>query len=420
MTSTLFARRRAEEFAALVDGGAPGTSRGTAGPRAEVVGLLDVVSTLRTHTRDAAVTPRPDFASDLRIQLLTEAESLSAHRTAPLTLPVRPRGPRERRLVAAASAVVLLGGSATMAAAAQSALPGEALYPVKRGIERIDVSLSDGAANKGRDLLAQADSRLAEVDALIAGESAQGMVAVPATLAVFASQANEGSSLLLASFEATGDRDSVRSIRTFTRQAITQLEGMAGAVPATAEDELAIAAMALRDIDEQADRVCASCLSDLPAADIPDAFVARAEVDRALGEVTSIRLFNSHPVVVPKGSVDQPRADRAQAGKRTRPATDKSGTTPRVEQGAPAEPGDATDDPTQQAPEQVPAGPEVPTVTNPDLPGSDGQPAGGQSAPGGGQSEPNQGPGPNSSGEQPRDNLPEDVVTLIPDAPPAT
>ena len=41
-----------------------------------------------------------------------------------------------------------------MAAAAQSALPGEALYPVKRGIEKAEAGLSLGSAGRGRDLLA--------------------------------------------------------------------------------------------------------------------------------------------------------------------------------------------------------------------------------------------------------------------------
>ena len=55
-----------------------------------------------------------------------------------------------------------------MAAAAQGALPGEALYPIKRGIEQAQAGLSMTSAGRGRDLLDQADDRLGEVQGLLA------------------------------------------------------------------------------------------------------------------------------------------------------------------------------------------------------------------------------------------------------------
>ena len=41
----------------------------------------------------------------------------------------------QRRISIAAAAFVIIGGTAGVAAAAESALPGSALYPIKRGIE---------------------------------------------------------------------------------------------------------------------------------------------------------------------------------------------------------------------------------------------------------------------------------------------
>ena len=66
MTSLFTARRRAEEFAAAVDGGA----RSVGAHRAEVAELVGVVTALRSH-QDAA--PRPEFVGDLRARLMTEA-----------------------------------------------------------------------------------------------------------------------------------------------------------------------------------------------------------------------------------------------------------------------------------------------------------------------------------------------------------
>ena len=54
-----------------------------------------------------------------------------------------------------------------MATAAQNAMPGEALYPIKRGIEKAEAGLSLGSAARGRDLLHQATGRLGEAEGLV-------------------------------------------------------------------------------------------------------------------------------------------------------------------------------------------------------------------------------------------------------------
>ncbi|HSJ21276.1 MAG TPA: hypothetical protein VK964_11945, partial [Nocardioidaceae bacterium] len=135
MTSLFQARRRAEEFAAAVEGDA--ASRATRSE--EITTLLRLVATLRVQE---PAQPRAEFVDDLRSRLMLEAQTALEPETANLILPIRERGRRERRLVAAATAFVLIGGTTTMAAAAQSALPGEALYPIKRGIEKAEAELT--------------------------------------------------------------------------------------------------------------------------------------------------------------------------------------------------------------------------------------------------------------------------------------
>ena len=51
-----------------------------------------------------------------------------------------------------------------MAVAAQTALPGDSLYPVKRAIEDTRTGLASGDTAKGARLLANARGRLDEVD----------------------------------------------------------------------------------------------------------------------------------------------------------------------------------------------------------------------------------------------------------------
>jgi hypothetical protein len=293
MTALFSTRRRAEEFAAVVDGRG-GSASG------ETERLLGVVATLRAQR---PVTPRPDFSSDLRDRLMAEARTVLTAENAALRLPTRPTGRRERRMAVAASVLVLVGGTAGMAAAAQDALPGEALYPIKRGIEQAQVGLSISPAGKGRDLLHQANDRLDEVQGLIEQQSVSGTPQIPATLTDFTRQAQEGADLLMTSFTQTRDPDSIRTLRTFTIDGIGTLQELAGVAPADAQDELAEAALALSSINEQASALCDTCVSDLPTLELPKLFLAATEAERALRGAGDAELDNSHPVVVDKRAV---------------------------------------------------------------------------------------------------------------------
>jgi hypothetical protein len=291
MTSLFQARRRAEEFAAAVDG----ETDSRAARSEEITTLLRLVANLRDH--DPA-QPRAEFAADLRSRLMVEAETALEPETAGLVLPHRERGRRERRLVAAATAFVLIGGTTTMAAAAQSALPGEALYPIKRGIEKAESSLTLSTAGKGKNLLGQASDRLVEVGGLLESDAVDSEPRVPETLAAFSSSAREGSTLLFEAFRESSDPDTIVSVRTFTAEGIESLERLAAAVPAEAQGELTAAAILLHEIDSEATALCGTCAAELPLVEVPGIFLARAEVDRALALAAARDLDNNHPVVV--------------------------------------------------------------------------------------------------------------------------
>ena len=49
-----------------------------------------------------------------------------------------------------AASLVIVGGTAGMAAAASGALPGEPLYPIKRGVEQVTTAVRFGDASQGR------------------------------------------------------------------------------------------------------------------------------------------------------------------------------------------------------------------------------------------------------------------------------
>ena len=258
MTPVFGARRRAEEFHSLVEDTSTGGLHD-----ARYADFLDIVASLR----DTPVAqPRPDFVVDLREQLMTEAQTvLVATDEARLTLPSRRtarRPARERRIAAAAAGVAIVGATTSMAMAAQSALPGDALYPLKRLIEGAEAGIAVNEADKGAALLANASGRLAEITALSRDGRLEDGAAVADTLNTFTRQAIEASDLLLTDYAATGDESSIAELRDFTGESMQTLAGLESVVPEQARDELLRAARILTQIDAQAQQACPSCGGD--------------------------------------------------------------------------------------------------------------------------------------------------------------
>jgi hypothetical protein len=294
MTSLLSAKKRAEEFAAAVDGGADLT-----GLRPELAELVGVVSTLqREAVAGEHPAPRPEFTATLRERLMAEAAT-SLPQDNVLTLPTRRKGSRERRIALVASSLVLVGGTAGMAAAAQNALPGEALYPIKRGLENAQAGLATDQAARGQDLLDQADSRLVEVQGLF--DSSDDLSRVPATIDDFTAQAVEATGLLLDEFEETRDPSIIDELHTFAVDNLAELQELAKSAPAEHQDDLAVAADALMRIDQQARAACPSCASELDTLKMPTLFLTAVEAQEAMDAVHRVRLNNDHPVMTDEG-----------------------------------------------------------------------------------------------------------------------
>ncbi len=250
--------RRAQEFHELVEDTSTGRSRLPA-----YAGLLEVVGALRAVPDPVA---DPAFVATLRERLIAEAESVLAVAAAerddtdarlrlPATSPHVRR--RNRRLAAAVGGFALVGASATMAVAAQTALPGDSLYPVKRGIESAHAELTFDRADRGRVLLGSATERLDEAQDL------SRMNADPArvsdALDAFTQQAIDGSDLLVSDYEATGDRSSITSVRTFTVASMDRLHVLQSQAPAASRDQLLRAAQALDQVQATSVHACAVC-----------------------------------------------------------------------------------------------------------------------------------------------------------------
>jgi hypothetical protein len=276
MTPAFSARRRADEFEALLSRGpdAPLDERDAA----RFAALLEVVADLRALPE---VAPRAEFVSSLRESLMAEADTVLVRQpTTPsrLAMPAASRR-RDRRVAVLLGGAAMVGAAATMAVAAQTALPGESLYGVKRGIESAEVRLAGDDAARGRTLLAQADTRLAELERIAAGEAPETLV--PDTLDTFTRQSGDGVRSLLSSYDATGSTADVQVARDYAATSIDRLESLQGRLPESARDELLAAGRTLTDLDIEASNACPTC--DGGITTIPEFLLTSAPQDLLSG-----------------------------------------------------------------------------------------------------------------------------------------
>ena len=255
MSTLLPAKRRAERFAALVDAlQEPGSTTGADEPYAP---LLEVVGTLRAAA-DEGPAPRADYVADLRSRLMAEADTALVPTDARLVLPQRhPASRKQSRFTAAVAGLVMVGTSAGIAVAAQSSVPGDGLYPLKRGLEHVGERLSLSDAGRGRDLLGQATTRLDEVDSLLDRGASDAEVA--ATLHSFTGSAGDGADVMFRSYQRDGDDGDIADVRDFAGTEMGVLTDLSATAPKSLQPDFAEAAQLLSDLDQQATVLCGDC-----------------------------------------------------------------------------------------------------------------------------------------------------------------
>ena len=266
MTPLFPAQRAAEEFEKALGGTAP---QAVADRYSD---LLDTVEVLRTQPE---VRPRVEFADELRLRLMAAAETELIAAPNVVRLAPRRTSKTRRRLGTAAASLVIVGGTAGMAAAASGALPGEALYPVKLGVEQAAEALRMSDAAQGEALLKQAATRMDEVRALQAQGSADPEL-LATTLDSFRTAADEGSQKLFTAYQAEGNSQDIDTVRDFTAEQMADVTALAERTSNPSTDEsLLDAADTLADIDQQARVLCGSCGPEAALAP-PEALSAAA------------------------------------------------------------------------------------------------------------------------------------------------
>lgn len=234
----------------------------------ELIGLTDRLS--RVDARDRL---DPEFRAVTRQRLIALAEQRAAglepaHRPSRAAGAHRYRSPVRGRgfAVAVAAMAVVLAAAGLLTLAARDALPGEALYAVKRGAEQVRLGMTWDRDERGFALLHLAETRLDEVTELVrqpgalafgspgialAGGSETRETVVD-TLAAMDRQTAAGIALLTTSAVDTDDEATLDILPTWANGQRDLLDALVAQMSAAEQDRAHDSMTLLERVDERA------------------------------------------------------------------------------------------------------------------------------------------------------------------------
>ncbi|MFD6281015.1 DUF5667 domain-containing protein [Streptomyces sp. NPDC060209] len=182
-------------------------------PEVKVVQRAQLVAAMETMFAEGGASTGPT---------VPEQRSKGAHRASPIRR-LRPRSRWAKGLTAGGLTVgVAAGAFGGVAAASSDALPGDSLYPLKRGMEDISRGMADNDADRGEAYLDQASTRLSEARRLMergrSGEMDHESIGeVRRALDGMTHDATEGHRLLHTAYERDGSIGPIQTLDSFSR-----------------------------------------------------------------------------------------------------------------------------------------------------------------------------------------------------------
>ncbi|MFJ3706593.1 MULTISPECIES: DUF5667 domain-containing protein [unclassified Streptomyces] len=182
-------------------------------PDVKVVQRAQLVAAMETMFAEGGASTGPT---------VPEQRSKGAHRASPIRR-LRPRSRWAKGLTAGGLTVgVAAGAFGGVAAASSDALPGDSLYPLKRGMEDISRGMASNDADRGEAYLDQASTRLNEARRLMErGRSGsmdhESIGEVRRALDGMTHDATEGHRLLHTAYERDGAIGPIQTLETFSR-----------------------------------------------------------------------------------------------------------------------------------------------------------------------------------------------------------
>lgn len=223
--------------------------------------IAELVRLAESLCEAAVAAPSAQFRSDLRTRLMTEA----ATTLVPMPGSARPAAPSQashpvrRRLAAFATVAIAATGAVGLVSTSASALPGDLLYPVKRSVESVELTLQRSDSGRGTVQLEQASERLDEARQLSDQDASATLVSE--ALDSFVTAAADGSTKLFDDFTDNGDEQSVRAVAEFVEASSTGLAKLSDQLPRSAGDAYAAAAETVGSLAAEASSLCVTCTS---------------------------------------------------------------------------------------------------------------------------------------------------------------
>lgn len=223
---------------------------------------LRSLARLAAQVDEAMEVPGPSdaFRERLRAELLVAPGPDPAPVPAPSPIDAMrsrlARWGQSLRVATATGAVATMVGVTGVAAAAQAALPGDLLYPIKTVTEETRLALADDAAEKGKLHLAFARARLAEVESGLDRLTAEQM---QDTLGRLDEDAVDGANLLLADGADAEDGELLHGFTTDIRAGIDRIDPR---LPLSVRPSAERTLETLRRIDLELSRLTSNLLCD--------------------------------------------------------------------------------------------------------------------------------------------------------------
>ncbi|MCG5447312.1 DUF5667 domain-containing protein [Micromonospora sp. NIE79] len=277
MDNTLFSRRRAERFAQLLDE-ANGARRHHV--RSRVDGQLAPLVAVgqRLSVDPPAVEVDQDFRTGLRAMLLATAEreglgstpaavsEPAATTTRGRLLPaVTARRARARGaiLVGIAAGAIAVSG---ISAASENAVPGDALYGMKRSTERAQLALASSDISRGQLFLDFARTRVGEA-AKLRGDR----IGYSAVLDDMDADSRQGVRLLTSAAVQRAEPGSLDTLNTFVSSQRRAVRGLLDGSTRIDRERTQRSLLLLDSIRERSDDLRAAIACGLPAPSASDA-----------------------------------------------------------------------------------------------------------------------------------------------------
>lgn len=248
-------RRRAERFAELVEAADGGRHRHSRSPLDDDLGDLMAIS---RRVSALPIDSRPDneFRTSLRAMLVAtvEREGVGTFDAAPVPAArprpsdaLRPTAPQRSRTRAAivvglAAGAIALSG---MSAASGGAIPGDALYTVKRSTEKAHLAITSSQVSRGQLYLEFARTRLGEARAV--RDNPDGLAAV---LGDMDNETSLGTQLLAQSAEDRRDASPLDVVDRFVVDQRRDVEGLLSGLTGEARSRV-LASLGLLSVIER-------------------------------------------------------------------------------------------------------------------------------------------------------------------------